>query len=51
MPESWLVAKVGDADVSGQAKVVSLFPKRCRVPITDVFGVGAMFCCVYQALS
>ena len=36
LPESWLAAESSNVEVSGHAKVVSIFPKQHRAPVTDM---------------
>ena len=51
MPESWLAAEGGDVDVSGQTKVVSLFPRRRRAPVTDIMVWVQCFAAMVGVLS
>ena len=36
LPESWLVAEGSDSESGGHEKLLALFPKRRRAPVTDV---------------
>ena len=36
LPESWLVADGNDIEGGGHEKLLALFPKRHRAPVTDV---------------
>jgi len=51
LPESWLAAESSDAEVSGHAKVVSIFPKRRRAPVTDVLVWVQCFSAMVGVLS
>ena len=51
LPESWLVAEGNDSEGGGHEKLLALFPKRRRAPVTDVLVWVQCFSAMVGALS
>ena len=51
LPESWLAADGSDIEGGGQEKLLALFPKRRRAPVTDVLVWVQCFSAMVGALS
>ena len=51
LSESWLGAEGSDIEGGGQEKLLALFPKRCRAPVTDVLVWVQCFSAMVGVLS